>query len=107
MTLPERFSEIVVDFPRRKILSDKNGSYSSDEVFRAAQFVAAEILNHQSFKGERICLLTPPGLPYVAGMLGGMMSGAMMVPLCVDHPKAELEHVIRDSDAKIVLVHPQ
>ncbi|HET6991668.1 MAG TPA: acyl-CoA synthetase, partial [Bacteroidia bacterium] len=48
----------------------------------------------------------PPGLPYVAGMLGGMMSGAMMVPLCVDHPKAELEHVIADSNAKIVLVHP-
>jgi malonyl-CoA/methylmalonyl-CoA synthetase len=106
MTFPERFSEIVVDFPRKKILSDKNGSYSSDEIFRTAQFVAAEILNHQSFKGEQICLLAPPGLSYVAGMLGGMMSGAMMVPMCVDHPKAELEHVISDSGAKIILVHP-
>ncbi len=106
MTLPERFSEVVVDFPRKKILSDKNGSYTSDEVFRTAQFVGAEILDHQSYKGDRICLLAPPGLPYVAGMLGGMMSGAMIVPLCIDHPKAELEHVISDSAAKIVLVHP-
>ena len=106
MTFPERFSEVVVDFPRKKILTDKNGSYTSDEVFRTAQFVAAEILNHQSFKGERICLLAPPGLSYVSGMLGGMMSGAMMVPLCIDHPKAELEHVIEDSIAKIILVHP-
>jgi malonyl-CoA/methylmalonyl-CoA synthetase len=106
MTFPEKFAEIVVDFPRKKILADKNGTYSSDDIFRTAQFVGAEILEHKSYKGERICLLAPPGLPYVAGMLGGMMSGAMMVPLCVDHPKAELEHVITDSGAKIILCHP-
>jgi malonyl-CoA/methylmalonyl-CoA synthetase len=106
MTFPERFAEIVVDFPRKKILADKNGAYSSDDIFRTAQFVGAEILEHKSYKGARICLLAPPGLPYVAGMLGGMMSGAMMVPLCVDHPKAELEHAITDSGAKIILCHP-
>jgi malonyl-CoA/methylmalonyl-CoA synthetase len=106
MTFPERFSEVVVDFPRKKILSDKNGFYSADEVFRTAQYVAAEILGHKNFSKENICLLAPPGLPYVAGMLGGMMSGAMMVPLCIDHPKAELEYVIADSKAKLVLCHP-
>lgn len=106
MTLPERFAEIVVDFPRKKILADKNGAYSSDEIFLTAQFVGAEILEHKNYKGERICLLSPAGLPYVAGMLGGMMSGAMMVPLCTDHPKAELEHVILDSGAKLILCHP-
>lgn len=106
MTFPEKFSEVVVDFPRKKILGDKNGFYSADEVFRTAQLIAAEILEHKNYKNERICLLAPPGLPYVAGMLGGMMSGAMMVPLCIDHPQAELEHVITDSQAKIILCHP-
>jgi malonyl-CoA/methylmalonyl-CoA synthetase len=106
MTFPERFAEVVVDFPRKKILADKNGAYSSDEIFLTAQFVAAEILEHKNYKGEQICLLAPAGLSYVAGMLGGMMSGAMMVPLCVDHPKTELEHVIIDSGAKIILCHP-
>ncbi len=106
LTFPERFAEVVVDFPRKKILGDKRGSYSSDEIFITAQFIAAEILEHKNYKGERICLLAPPGLPYVAGMLGGMMSGAMMVPLCQDHPKSELEHVINDSGAKIILCHP-
>ncbi len=106
MTLPERFAEIVVDFPRKKILADKNGAYSSDDIFITAQFVAAEILEHKNYKGELICLLAPAGLPYVAGMLGGMMSGAMIVPLCIDHPKVELEHVIMDSGAKIILCHP-
>ncbi|CAN5327832.1 hypothetical protein BH09BAC5_BH09BAC5_19800 [soil metagenome] len=62
MTFPEKFAEVVVDFPRKKIIGDKNGKYSADEVFRTAQFVAAEILNHKNFKGKRICLLAPPGL---------------------------------------------
>ncbi|MEO5645141.1 MAG: acyl-CoA synthetase [Bacteroidia bacterium] len=106
MTFPERFAEVVVDFPRKKILADKNGAYSSDEIFLTAQFVAAEILEHKNYKGECICLLAPAGLPYVAGMLGGMMSGAMMVPLCTDHPKAELEYIIADSGAKLILCHP-
>jgi malonyl-CoA/methylmalonyl-CoA synthetase len=106
ITFPERFAEVVVDFPRKKILSDKNGSWTSDEVFRAAQFVAAEILTHKNFKGKQIALLAPPGLSYVAGMIGGMMCGAMMVPLCVEHPKAELEHVITDAEASVILVHP-
>ncbi len=105
MTFPERFSEIVVDFPRKKILSDKNGAYSSEDVFNTAQHVAAEMLAHRSFKNERIALLAPPGLPYVAGMLGGWMSGAMMVPLCPEHPPAELAHVISDSGAKVILFH--
>jgi malonyl-CoA/methylmalonyl-CoA synthetase len=107
MTFPEKFAEVVVDFPRKKILADKNGIYSSEEVYHTAQFVAAEILEHKNYKGQNICLLAPAGLPYVAGMLGGMMSGAMIIPLCIDHPKAELEHVISDSGAKIILVHPE
>src|ERR1041385_3750902 len=98
ISFPEKFAEVVVDFPRKKILSDKNGSWSADEVFRSAQFVAAEILEHKNYKGKQIALLAPPGLPYVAGMIGGMMSGAMMVPLCIEHPKSELEHVILDSE---------
>ena len=106
ISFPERFAEVVVDFPRKKILSDKNGSWSADEVFRSAQFVAAEILEHKSYKGKQIALLAPPGLLYVAGMTGGMMSGAMMVPLCIEHPESELEHVISDSDASVILVHP-
>ncbi|CAN5327737.1 acyl-CoA synthetase [soil metagenome] len=39
-------------------------------------------------------------------MLGGMMTGAMIVPLCVDHPLAEIEHVIADSGAELILCHP-
>lgn len=105
MTFPERFTEVVVDFPRRIILADINGEYSSEQVFNAARSVAGELLGRRSFKGERIALLAPPGLAYVAGMLGGWMAGAMMVPLCTEHPPAELEHVISDSEAKLVICH--
>lgn len=106
MTFPERFAEIVVEYPRKKILADGNGQYSSEEIFHTAQFVAGEILAHRSFRNERIAVLAPPGIAYVACILGGWMSGAMIVPLCTDHPKAELEHVILDSACKVILCHP-
>src|SRR5688572_4983410 len=103
---PERFSEIVVEFPRKIILSDSKGAYTAEQVFHTASFVGAEILHHKKFKGERIALLMPPGLGYVAGMMAGWMSGAMLVPLCTDHPPAELEHVLADAQVKIILCHP-
>jgi malonyl-CoA/methylmalonyl-CoA synthetase len=103
MTFPERFTEIVVDFPRKIILSDNKGTYTSEQVFNSARSVAADLLERRSFKGERIAVLAPPGLPYVAAMIGGWMAGAMMVPLCAEHPPAELEHVISDSGAKLVI----
>lgn len=33
------------------------------------------------------------------------MSGAMVVPLCVEHPTAELDYIISDCGAKIILAH--
>jgi malonyl-CoA/methylmalonyl-CoA synthetase len=105
MTFPERFSEIVVEYPRKIILSDANGAYSAEQIFHTAAFVAAELLGHRKFKGERIALMAPPGLAYVSGMLAGWMSGAMMVPLCTEHPKPELEHVIADAQVKLILCH--
>jgi malonyl-CoA/methylmalonyl-CoA synthetase len=105
MNFPERFAELVVDSPRRILLSDKNGTYTSEQIFNSAQWIAAELFSHRKFKGERIALFVPPGFHYVAGMLAGWMARATMVPLCIEHPPAELEHVIKDSGAVIVLVH--
>ena len=106
MTFPERFTEVVVDFPRRILLSDGNGAYSSEQVFLTAKGVAQELLSKRKFAGERIALLAPPGLSYVAGMLAGWMRGAMVVPLCPEHPPAEMAHVLSDSQPAIILCHP-
>ncbi|HTL82341.1 MAG TPA: acyl-CoA synthetase [Bacteroidia bacterium] len=105
-TFPERFSEVVVDHPRKKILSDDHGDYSSEHIFNAASFIATQILPPQKLSGKQIAILVLPGMDYVACMLASWMRGAMAVPLCVDHPTAELEYVLQDSEASFTLCHP-
>ncbi|MBI3509810.1 MAG: AMP-binding protein [Bacteroidetes bacterium] len=104
-TFPERFAEIVVEHPRKNILEDGHGKYSSEFIFNSASFIGAELFSHRKFKGERIALLCPPGITFTAGLLAGWMSGAMVVPICKEHAVPEVEYVLKDSGAEIILCH--
>lgn len=52
--------------------------------------------------GPRIGLYASPGMPYVAGTWASWMSGGVVVPLAVTHPKHELEYVIQDAGISAV-----
>lgn len=103
MVITERFTEILVDHPRKVILSDKKGEYSASQIYNATQFLLSESFAGQSFAGKRICILCNPGLSYVSAMLAGWMSGAMVVPLCITHPQAELQHVLEDAQPALII----
>ena len=51
----------------------------------------------------RVAFLVPPSFAYVAVSRGIWFAGGVAVPLAVSHPPAELEYVIRDSQASIVV----
>jgi malonyl-CoA/methylmalonyl-CoA synthetase len=53
-----------------------------------------------------VAFLAPPGFAYVATQWGIWRAGGIAVPLAVAHPPPELEYVIRDADAEVVVVHP-
>ncbi len=103
MVITERFTEILVDHPRKVILSDKNGEYTTSQIYNATQFLLSDLFAGQSFAGKRICILCNPGLSYVSSMLAGWMSGAMVVPMCITHPQAELQHVLDDAQPSLII----
>ena len=51
----------------------------------------------------RVAFLVPPSFAYVTISRGIWLAGGVAVPLAVSHPPAELEHVIRDAHASIVV----
>jgi malonyl-CoA/methylmalonyl-CoA synthetase len=51
----------------------------------------------------RVAFLVPPSFANVAILRGIWLAGGVAVPLAVSHPPAELEHVVRDSGASIVV----
>ena len=53
-----------------------------------------------------MAFLVPPGFEYAAVQRGIWRAGGVAVPLAVSHPPAELEYVIRDSGASVVVADP-
>lgn len=94
--------------PDRILLSDGAGEYRGADLINVASLVQRRIAaSVHSHDGLRLALLAQPGLAYVGGLLAAWMSGAMVVPLCPEHPAAEMLHVITDAEVHGVLVDPR
>jgi malonyl-CoA/methylmalonyl-CoA synthetase len=55
----------------------------------------------------RVAFLIQPSVAWVAVALGIWRAGGVAVPLAVSHPPAELDFVIRDTGARLVVADPQ
>ena len=83
------------------------GTFTYRDLLDASARVAACLLDGRPDLGEsRVAFLAPAGWHYVAAQWGIWRAGGIAVPLATSHPPAELEYVIRDADAEIVLAHP-
>ena len=54
----------------------------------------------------RVAFLAPPGFDYAATQWGAWRAGGIAVPLSLSSPRPELEYVIADCGAKVVVAHP-
>src|SRR5437867_3849924 len=84
------------------------GAFTYQDLLEASGRVAGRLLDRRSDLAEaRVAFLAPAGWHYVATQWGIWRAGGVAVPLATSHPPAELEHVIRDSEAEIVVAHPE
>ncbi len=60
----------------------------------------------EDLQQQRVAFLIPPGFEYVATQWGIWRAGGIAVPLCISHPRPELEYVITNSGASIIVAHP-
>src|SRR5262245_51319939 len=71
---------------------DEEGSLTFGELERQARAIGS-LLQSRSVAGERVLLLYPPGLQYIAGFMGCLFSGAFAVPAYPPDP-ARLERTL-------------
>ncbi|MFQ5568326.1 MAG: acyl-CoA synthetase [Rhodothermales bacterium] len=91
----------------RCAIVDGEGAHTYADVLDAAGRVAACLLDGASDLHEaRVAFMVPPGMAYVAVQWGIWMAGGIAVPLCLAHPLPEIEYVLDDTTAAIVIVHP-
>ena len=79
-------------------------SYSYGDLDRASRRVAGTLLDGSvDLDQARVAFFVQPGFEYVAVQRGIWRAGGVTVPLAISHPPPELEYVIRDSGAAIVV----
>jgi len=83
---------------------DSKGRHTYEELCSASAGIAAHLLDDREDLNEaRVAFLVTPGFEYVAVQWGVWRAGGIAVPLPMSHPPAELEYLIRDSDASILI----
>ncbi len=88
------------------IVTDE-GAFTYRDLLHTASQIATNLLeNVPDLQEQRIALLISPGFEYVATLWGIWLAGGIAVPLCVSHPRPELEYVIVNSGAVNILAHP-
>ncbi len=91
---------------RTAIVSD-GCSYSYADLDAASRRVAGGLLaGRDDLDKSRVAFLVKPGFDYVAVQRGIWRAGGVAVPLAVSRPPPELEYVIRDSGAAVVVGEP-
>lgn len=83
---------------------DSQGEHTYEALIQAAQKVASSLLNkHNDLLEKRVAFLVPSGADYVAIQWGIWLAGGIAVPLCTAHPLPELEYVVENSEAEILV----
>ena len=79
-------------------------TYTYADLDRASRAVAGALLGASDDLGEaRVAFFIPPGFEYAAVQRGIWRAGGIAVPLALSHPAPELEYVIRDAAASIIV----
>ena len=92
----------------RTAIIEKNRAFTYNRLLKDSACVARGLLeDRKDLTEQRVASLTPRGFIYAAVQWGIWRAGGIAVPLCELHPTTELEYVIRDSDATIIVAHPQ
>lgn len=94
-------------FLERIAIIDEDGSYTYQQLLDKAMVVASNMLmNRKDLNEARVGFMIPPGFDYVAVQWGIWLAGGIAVPLCVSHPLPEIEYVLQDTEAEIIITDP-
>jgi malonyl-CoA/methylmalonyl-CoA synthetase len=91
-------------FGERVAVVDGRGAHTYNDLLEASSRVAAALLAGEQDLGERrIGFLVTPGFPWVAVQWGIWRAGGVAVPLPLNATRPELEYLIDDSAASILV----
>ncbi|BBD58948.1 AMP-dependent synthetase and ligase [Nostoc sp. HK-01] len=92
---------------RTAIITDAGAFTYQDLLYFSSQIATSLLQNVEDLAEQRVAFLIPAGFEYVATQWGIWRAGGVAVPLCIVHPRPELEYVIKNCGASMIIAHPQ
>jgi amino acid adenylation domain-containing protein len=102
-SIPERFEKIVRQYPQRIAVKMGEVVVTYADLNAMANRLARMILTQQGDKAEAIALLFENGPAQMAAMLGILKTGNFFALLDPSFPRARLEAVLENSQAKLII----
>lgn len=91
----------------RTALISSEGQFTYKTLLDASARISSALLDQtQDLRGARVAFLTPPSFQYVAILWGIWRAGGVAIPLSLRDTQPELEYVIANSGASILIAHP-
>jgi malonyl-CoA/methylmalonyl-CoA synthetase len=92
----------------RTAIIEPEGEFGYSDLLRASGSAAAALLEGDpDLRERRVAFLAPSGFTYAAVQWGIWRAGGIAVPLCTTHPRPELEYVVQDSQADLLVAGPE
>jgi malonyl-CoA/methylmalonyl-CoA synthetase len=92
----------------RIALIDAAGSSTYAGLLAQSERAADRLLGDElDLREARIAFLCSPGVGYAVAQWGIWRAGGIAVPLCTTHPPPELDYVIEDSEASLLICDPE
>ncbi|MFT7606872.1 MAG: malonyl-CoA/methylmalonyl-CoA synthetase, partial [Saprospiraceae bacterium] len=96
------------NFQERTAISSNGKNYTYQQLLDRSKSIALQLLDgNKDLCESRIAFLVQPDFEYVSIQWGIWRAGGIAVPLCVKHPLASMEYVIKDTTASIIVLEEE
>lgn len=102
-SIPDRFEMQVPKHRADLAICSSTKSLTYEELNSFANRIAHAILNSDIPSGDPVALLLGQDSPLIAAILGVLKAGSIYVPLDTGYPVSQLENILADSGALLIL----
>ena len=100
------FKKQLQKTPDKLAICHKDTKLTYKELNALANLLASKLKEHDVHAGDIVCLAFADSIEFVASILATQKLGVCYIPIDVNYPNERIEYIANNSQAKLILTHP-